>query len=66
MRFPLKKFQRCNPKATPFPTNPKFQSLWSMAGVPFHKLLCLKRTWVWTKKKQGPQAAAEENVIPNS
>lgn len=51
---------------SPCPPIPQIQSLWSMAGVPFHKLLCLKRTWAWTKKKQGPQTATEENAIPNS
>lgn len=44
----------------------KFRSCDLWVGVPFRKLLRLKRTRAWTKKKQGCQTAPEENVNPNS
>lgn len=42
----------------------KYRSCDLWLGIPLCKLLRLKRTRAWTQKKQGPQTAPEENVIP--
>lgn len=61
MRFSLKGSHG----RTLLPTKPhKYRSCDLWLEVPFRKLLRLKRTRAWTQKKQGPQTAPEENVIP--
>lgn len=60
MRFSLKGSHG----RTLLPNKPhKYRSCDLWLGVPFRKLLRLKRTRAWTKKKQGPQTAPKENVI---